>query len=61
MSETSDSTNAESYPISFKAQRGKVVIRFKSRRATVNGEAAVKIAHQLMAVAEKALGGKIKE
>jgi hypothetical protein len=55
----SDSPLPESYPIKFTARRGKVVIRFKCRQLTVSGEAGVKIAHDLMAVAEKALGGRI--
>lgn len=57
----SESINSENYPISFKAKRGKVVIRFRTQQCTISGEAGVKIAHELMRVAEKALGGKINE
>lgn len=52
----SKSTVPESYPIKFRAQpKGKVLIRLQRSQCTVDGEAAIKLAHGLMATAEKAL------
>lgn len=51
----SDSTIAENYPIRFGVKSGKITVRLRKCQCTVGGEAAIKIAHELMALAEKAL------
>lgn len=45
----------ESYPVRFKATRGKVVVTLRKCQCTVGAEAAVKMGHDLLDVAEKAL------
>lgn len=56
-------SSLEGYPIRFQVQRGKVIIVLRKCQCTVDAEASMKIAHELMGVSEKALrkAGRIHE